>query len=484
MEKTVKVRIAPSPTGEPHVGTAYIALFNSSFAKSCGGKFILRIEDTDQARSTKESEQSIMESLRWLGLTWDEGPDVGGPSAPYRQSERLDIYARHVEDLLDKEQAYYCFCSSQELETMRQEQIAQKLPQRYDGRCRAISRTEAEARKAKGESYVIRLKVPRHNEEEEISFYDLIRKANVSRRYFDIDDQVLMKSDGFPTYHLANVVDDHLMGVTHVIRGEEWIPSTPKHILLYRAFGWEPPNFAHLSLLRNSDKTKVSKRRNPVSLTWFQAAGYIPSAMLNFLGLLGYTYQDGVEDFTLDDLARTFSFDKFSTTAPVFNYDKLDDINHAKIRALSPEKFLAFMQERQKFACSYLAPVLEHIQKRYKIGERFDSWTEFFFKVSLDYDRNVIIPKGQTKEQVVKQLAATAKALKDAEIQSPTEIEALLKRVVEKEGLQYNQTLMAVRIAITGSPNSLPLFEAMSRLGKDRCAIRIKEAENYVKSLK
>jgi glutamyl-tRNA synthetase len=260
-EPTVRTRIAPSPTGDPHVGTAYVALVNYVFAKQRGGEFVLRIEDTDQARSSPESERAILASLRWLGLSWDEGPDVGGPYGPYRQSERTAIYAEHVARLIADGNAFRCFCSPQRLEEMREAQRLAKRPPRYDGTCAAIPAPEAEAR-ARREPFVVRLRVP----DTGTAVVEDLRRGRVEFAWDAVDMQVLLKSDGMPTYHLANVVDDHLMRITHVIRGEEWLSSAPKHLLLYRYFGWEPPALLHLPLLRNPDKSKLSKRKNPTSI--------------------------------------------------------------------------------------------------------------------------------------------------------------------------------------------------------------------------
>jgi len=269
---TVRTRIAPSPTGDPHVGTAYIALFNLCFARQHGGQFILRIEDTDQVRSTVESERMILDSLRWLGLEWDEGPDVGGPHGPYRQSERMHIYGDYARQLVEQGDAFYCFATADELDGMRREQMARGETPKYDGRGLALTEEEVSARLAAGMPHVIRMKVP---EEGVCTFNDRLRGV-IEIPWAQVDMQVLLKADGMPTYHLANVVDDHLMGITHVIRGEEWINSAPKHQLLYRYFGWEMPELCHMPLLRNPDKSKLSKRKNPTSITFYRAMGYLP----------------------------------------------------------------------------------------------------------------------------------------------------------------------------------------------------------------
>ncbi|MFH1132138.1 MAG: glutamate--tRNA ligase, partial [Pseudomonadota bacterium] len=299
---TVRVRIAPSPTGDPHVGTAYVVLFNYAYAKRHGGKFILRIEDTDQTRSSRGSEDAILRSLRWLGLEWDEGPDVGGPHGPYRQSERSAIYKEHADLLIERGHAYRCFCTPERLTELRAKQREAKQDPGYDGKCRELDPEEVAKRVAANEPHVVRLKMPKDGE---TVVPDLLRGEVVISNQ-QSDDQVLMKSDGMPTYHLANVVDDHLMGITHVIRAEEWISSTPKHLRLYEGFGWELPTFIHLPLLRNKDKSKISKRKNPVSLDYYREIGILPQAMINFLALLGWSYGDDQEKFTLEQMVEKF----------------------------------------------------------------------------------------------------------------------------------------------------------------------------------
>ena len=285
---TVRTRIAPSPTGDPHVGTAYVALFNMAFAHSQGGQFLLRIEDTDRVRSTSASEQKILEALRWLGLEWDEGPDVGGTVGPYRQSERSEIYRQHADRLLTDGHAFRCFCSTERLDELRTAQMQAKIPVGYDGHCCGLAASESQVRYDAGESFVVRMRVPR---EGQCQFEDMLR-GTIAIDWAQIDLQVLLKADGMPTYHLANVVDDHLMGISHVIRGEEWINSAPKHILLYQYFGWDVPIFCHLPLLRNTDTSKLSKRKNPTSILFYQRMGFLPEAMLNYLRRMGWSMPD------------------------------------------------------------------------------------------------------------------------------------------------------------------------------------------------
>jgi len=481
MPPKVRVRIAPSPTGEPHVGTAYIALFNYCFAKSQGGDFILRIEDTDQARSSKRSEASIFQALRWLGFRWDEGPDVGGPFGPYRQSERTGIYKKHALELVEKGAAYPCFCAPSRLEEMRKKLALEKKNLGYDGACRAIPREEAEKRMAAGEPYVIRLRVNRDNDAR-TSFFDEIRKKEVDVSNQEVDDQVLLKTDGFPTYHLANVVDDHLMGITHVIRAEEWIPSTPKHVLLYRAFGWEAPKFAHVSLLRNADKSKVSKRKNPVSLNWFRAAGYTREALINFLGLMGYFTGSAAERFGLDELMQGFTLDKISTSAPVFDLVKLQVLNEETIRKYATEQYITYLKETLDFAARYLEPVLPHVQERHKIGLGFNAWTDMFFRTTLDYTVDGLLGKGMEKKQAEEILKKSASVLEDSKALIPVDFEQLLEKIKDESGLKPGAVLMTIRVAVTGSATSLPLYETLAMLGKDRTVIRLKEANAFLRS--
>src|SRR6201994_1526057 len=341
----VRVRIAPSPTGDPHVGTAYIGLINYIYARQRGGKFVLRIEDTDRARFVATSEQEIFNSLRWLGLTWDEGPDVGGPYGPYRQSERTEIYREHADLLLKNGTAYRCFCTAEELEAVRKQQMAAKLAPRSPGTCRHLAESQIAANLSENKPFTIRMKVPL---EGETTFRDELR-GDITFSHNNVDDQVLMKSDGFPTYHLANVVDDHLMRITDVIRAEEWISSTPKHVLLYKAFGWELPKFWHMPLLRNLDKSKISKRKNPVSLIYYRQAGFLPEAVINFLGLMGGGMPESTgpvaEKFSLEEMVERFQVENIRLGGPVFDLTKLKWLNGEYIRALTPEKFSAALPE-------------------------------------------------------------------------------------------------------------------------------------------
>src|SRR5271170_8016476 len=377
-EAPIRVRIAPSPTGDPHVGTAYIGLINYLYARQRNGKFVLRIEDTDRARFVATSEQEIFNSLRWLGLTWDEGPDLGGPYGPYRQSERTEIYREHVEILLANGTAYRSFETPEELEDLRKRQIAAKLPPRYDGAHRELTQAQIDAYLAEGRAYTVRLKVPA-GDPAFTEFKDELRGV-IRFEHSNVDDQVLMKSDGFPTYHLANVVDDHLMRITDVIRAEEWISSTPKHVLLYQAFGWPVPRFWHMPLLRNLDKSKISKRKNPVSLVYYRQAGFLPQAMLNFLGLMGggmpADFNGGTEKFTLAEMVEHFVVKNIRPAGPVFDLTKLKWLNGEYIRALAPADFYAALRSTV-LSDEYLSEIAALIQTRIEMLSQFGDLTHF-----------------------------------------------------------------------------------------------------------
>src|SRR4051812_11924332 len=378
--RAVRVRIAPSPTGDPHVGTAYIALFNYVFARQQGGKCVLRIEDTDQTRARADSEQMIFDALHWVGLTWDEGPDVGGPFAPYRQSERGAIYRTHADQLIARGEAYRCFCTEDRLAKLRIQQQAEKRNPGYDRHCRDLDPADGVRRAAAGEACVVRLKVPL---EGPITFNDLLR-GDVTRDAKEVDDQVLLKSDGLPTYHLANVVDDHLMKITHVIRAEEWISSTQKHVLLYRAFGWDAPQFVHMPLLRNADKdkTKISKRKQPVSVNYYKDIGILPEALLNFLGTMGWSFGGDREKFTLDEMISVFSWDRISLGGPVFGLDKLTWLNEQYMHELSYEQ-LADALIGWRLNKQFLIKLLPLLRERVKKLDEVIPLGEFFFSGEL-----------------------------------------------------------------------------------------------------
>ena len=470
----IRVRIAPSPTGDPHVGTAYIGLLNYIYARQRGGQFVLRIEDTDQTRFVATSEQMIFDSLRWLGLTWDEGPDVGGPYGPYRQSERTAIYREYVQILLDNGTAYKSYETAEELEALRQAQIAAKLPSRYNGAHRELTPDQIAAFEAEGRPAVIRLKVPA---EGDISFRDELR-GTITRSHRDVDDQVLMKSDGFPTYHLANVVDDHLMHITDVIRAEEWISSTPKHVLLYKAFGWDLPRFWHMPLLRNHDKSKISKRKNPVSLIYYRQAGFLPSALLNFLGLMGggmpapTEKNDTAEIFTLRQMLDQFRFDKISLGGPVFDLTKLKWLNGEYIRALTPEAFFTTLRATV-LSDDYLRAIAPLVQTRIETLAEFGDLADFFFKDEVLPAQEVFLPKKRTLEETLAFTAEQLTALEACDWTLET-LEADLKKLGEEKGWSVKENFMLLRAILTGRTTSPPLLESLVVFGKARSLDRVR----------
>ncbi|MBI3180198.1 MAG: glutamate--tRNA ligase [Deltaproteobacteria bacterium] len=472
----VRVRIAPSPTGDPHVGTAYIALFNYVFAKQQSGQFILRIEDTDQARSKPAWETMIVEALRWLGITWDEGPDIGGPHAPYRQSERGDIYRRHAQVLVDKGAAYPCFCAPERLEELRKEQRQRKANPGYDGRCRKLTAGEAAALRSRGAPHTIRLKVPH---EGATTFKDELR-GPVSFENVQIDDQVLLKSDGLPTYHLANVVDDRLMEITHVMRAEEWVTSTPKHVLLYAAFGWQEPVWIHMPLLRNPDKSKISKRRNPVSLNYYRDAGFYAEAMLNYLGMMGWTMPDGREKFSLADMVASFTLERISLGGPVFDLAKLTWLNGLYIRD-EPVERLAQRLRDTVFSLTQLRAVAPLVHARINKLEDFVDLAHFFFNGDVGWDREAraaLVLKDRSPKESAKLLEAILEIIDATPRLEAGEIEAKLRALADTSGNQAQELFMLLRAAVTGRTATPPLFETMAVLGKERCRRRLKAAVN------
>jgi glutamyl-tRNA synthetase len=479
-EAPIRVRIAPSPTGDPHVGTAYIGLLNYIYARQRNGKFVLRIEDTDRTRFVPTSEQMIFDSLRWLGLTWDEGPDVGGPHGPYRQSERTEIYREHADLLLANGTAYRCFCTAEELDAVRKQQIAAKLPPRYPGTCRTLTPEQIDANVAAGKSFVIRLKIPAG----ETTFRDELRDP-ITFLHDNVDDQVLMKSDGFPTYHLANVVDDHLMQITDVIRAEEWISSTPKHVLLYKAFGWQQPRFWHMPLLRNIDKSKISKRKNPVSLIYYQQAGFLPEAIVNFLGLMGggmpADINNGTEQFSLDEMVEHFVFTSIRLGGPVFDLTKLKWLNGEYLRKLTPEQFYAELRSTV-LSDDYLRHIAPLIQTRIETLGQFGDLTTFFFRDDVLPTQEVFLPKKRTLEETLA-FATDQLATLEATDWTHEALEPALKKLGEEKSWSVKENFMLLRAIITGSTMSPPLLESMVVFGKARSLDRVRRFLDAQKKL-
>ncbi|HEU4735380.1 MAG TPA: glutamate--tRNA ligase [Kofleriaceae bacterium] len=477
--KPVRVRIAPSPTGDPHVGTAYIALFNYVFARQQGGKFVLRIEDTDQSRARTDSEQMIYDALHWVGLTWDEGPDVGGPFAPYRQSERGDHYRNHAALLLDRGEAYRCFCTEDRLTKVRIQQQAEKRTLGYDRHCRDLDPHDGVRRAVSGEPHVVRLKVPLAGP---ITFHDRLR-GEVTRDAREIDDQVLLKSDGMPTYHLANVVDDHLMEISHVIRAEEWISSTQKHVLLYQAFGWDPPEFIHMPLLRNADKdkTKISKRKQPVSVNYYRDIGILPEALLNFLGTMGWSFGGDREKFTLQEMIDVFSWDRVSLGGPVFNLDKLTWLNEKYLHELPIEE-LADRAIAWRLNKDYLMTVLPLVQKRIRKLDELIPATEFLFSGDLDHAAvlaDLAVPEVPAAD-VAKALVAYVERFEARVGWTKPMLEEEANAWCAQLGWKTKHAFMLLRVAVTGRTATPPLFETMVVLGKEITRRRLRRAAEAV----
>jgi len=475
-----RLRVAPSPTGDPHVGTAYMSLFNKAYAEATGGSFVLRIEDTDRQRYIADSERQILETLRWLGLTWDEGPDVGGRYAPYRQSERLDSYRPFVDRLLADGHAYYCWCSHERLADLRAEQQASKTPVTgYDRRCLGLTREQRAGLPGFTPAAVVRMRIP---DDAPLSFTDVIRgQVNAPRP----DDQVILKADGFPTYHLAVVVDDHLMGITHVVRGEEWISSTPKHILLYRFLGLTPPAFAHMPLLRNPDKSKISKRRNPAArLIWFREQGYLPEALRNFLQLLAYPPVGEHEVASFEQFVAAFDWAKVNTVGPIFDLTKLNWLNGEYIRALDPDDLAGRIVEHLQFTSEWPDPdpADEELLRRATplIQERLEVLSEALPKLAFLFTADTDLEiaedaRGQLGEDAADVLDAAIAALTEVADFDTAGIEAALRTaLVDGLKLKPRFAFGPVRVGVTGSRVSPPLFESIELLGRESSLTRLR----------
>lgn len=470
-KRPVRTRIAPSPTGFPHVGTAYIALFNLAFAKAHGGKFILRIEDTDQTRSTEQSEKMILDALRWVGLDWDEGPDVGGEHAPYRQSERSEIYKKYAEQLLDAGHAFRCFCTPEELDAMRAAQMANGETPRYDGRYANLSREESDKKVAEGTPFVIRMRVPT---EGVCQIHDMLRGV-VEIPWSQVDMQVLLKADGMPTYHLANVVDDHLMQISHVLRGEEWLNSAPKHQLLYDYFGWEMPTLCHMPLLRNPDKSKLSKRKNPTSITYYRDAGVLPEALLNYLGRMGYSLPNDAEKFTLDEMITSFDIQRVSLGGPIFDIEKLYWLNAEWLRALTPselkEKILAWANDSDK-----LTAIAAAIQPRIELLSDAVNWGGFYFQNLPAITADDFAHKSLTPEQIIEILQLALWQLEVLPVWSEDNIFAVMKGLSGALDIKLRDFMAPFFVAIAGSTASTPVMNSMAIIGADMTLNRLRHA--------
>ena len=482
MDKPVRVRFAPSPTGFPHVGNIRTALFNWIYARHTGGKFIVRIEDTDVARTVSGAVEAILDSLRWLGLDWDEGPEVNGPCAPYFQSQRLPIYQEIAEKLVKDGHAYYCYCSTERLEAMRAEQQKMKLSLGYDRHCRCLTETELSQLSAGGAKRVIRFKTPL---EGQTRFQDLLR-GEVVFENSTLDDFVLLKSDGYPTYHLANIVDDHLMEISHVMRAEEWLSSTPRHILLYNALKIEPPQFAHLPMILGPDRSKLSKRHGATALTDYREQGYLPETMFNFLALLGWSLDEKTELFSRQELVEKFSLERVSRTAAIFNKDKLDWMNGVYIRNLSTDdlaaRVLPFLEKyfppdiKRPLDIDYVRRLVPLIRDRIGTLKDAADYADFFFLDKLEYSSAMLLGKKTDAETALAALRGAAEKLAAQESFSPESLEDALRHLADDLGIKTGQLFNLLRVATTGRDAAPPLFETMAVLGKERCLQRIAAA--------
>ncbi len=469
---SVRTRIAPSPTGDPHLGTAYVALFNRCFARRHGGKFILRIEDTDRERSSGQSERKILDALRWLGLDWDEGPDREGGQGPYRQSERTEIYSEKIRILLEKGDAFHCFCHENRLASLRREQMRQKLQPGYDGHCLSLSSEDVSERLARGESHVIRLRVPR---EGECVFTDLLR-GEIRIQWFQVDMPVLIKSDGLPTYHFANVVDDHLMEISHVIRGEEWISSIPKHVLLYDAFGWERPVFCHLPLLRNPDKSKLSKRRNPTGIGYYQAMGYLPEALVNYLGNMGWSMPDGEEKFSLEQMEASFDLERISLGGPIFDREKLDWLNGRYLREDLDDVEFARQFAAWAFRPELIETITPLLRQRVSRFSQVSGLGAYLLQGELDLEAEDFSHKKLDPEACRRILQFSLWALEGIPELSRDAVEARLQQLAQAMEHNIRDFLFPLFVAISGRPVSLSVYESITTLGLDLTRARLRDA--------
>ena len=457
-----RTRIAPSPTGlDLHIGNAYTALINSVLARKHNGQFIIRIEDTDRSRLVEGSEQKILSSLRWLDIPYSEGPDIGGPYAPYRQSERLASYKKFAEELIAKGHAYYCFCTSFRLEIMRKDQESHHQPSMYDGLCKSLDIKESKKRVEQGEKFVIRMNVP---DKGVTTFTDLIR-GEISFENKLIDDQVLLKSDGYPTYHLGVVVDDHVMNITHIIRGEEWIPSTPKHILLYKFFGWDIPNIAHVSVLRNPDRSKLSKRKNPVWVSDYRKKGYLPEAIRNYLASMAWSFPDGRDIFSTEEMIEIFDMSQLKTTAPIFDTEKLRWVNGEYIKKMDVNTLrnrLYEFDEKIPHDDALFAKIYPLVIERMKTLAEFWFLAEFFYKKPTEFE----IPKLDKSVQLLQSVLSLCAWNHES-------MEKAIRGLAEEKKWMSKDLFMQLRVAVTGKTIGPPLLESLNVLGKDETLARL-----------
>ena len=488
MSSNFRVRFAPSPTGEPHVGNIRTAIFDWLLAQQKGGDFIVRVEDTDRARAVDGAVEVILEALRWLGLEWDEGPDVGGKYAPYKQSERLELYSEYTRQLVEAGFAYRCYCSPERLAAVRKARSKQENATGYDRRCRSLSSEErncleAELR-ARGDTPVVRFKMPL---EGTTTIDDLVR-GEVTFENRLVDDFVMLKSDGYPTYHLAHLVDDHEMKITHVLRGEEWLPSVPRHLQLYKALGWEPPLFAHLPIILAPDRSKLSKRHGATSLLDYREMGYLPHTMVNFLTLLGWSLDDKTELFSTESLIESFSIERVSKAGAIFNNDKLDWMNGHYIREMTAEELAGALLEFWRAFPPPEIPALPSreqalqivplVQERLKTLRDAAPLVAFLFKDCIEYETDELIQRRMDADSTRICLQSAYDGLASLDSFDADPIEGLLRGMVKELDVKAGQLFGSLRVATTGQRIAPPLFESLEVLGRERSLSLIANARD------
>lgn len=484
ISENVRVRFAPSPTGYLHIGGLRTALYNYLFARHHNGKFIFRIEDTDRNRFVEGAVENLIKTLNWIGMNYDEGPDIEGEYGPYLQSHRLDMYKTYAKQLIENKKAYYCFCTPERLQGLREEQQRQKLPQsKYDKHCLNISVDEINQKLEAGVPHVIRLNVPA---EQKVIFDDTVREK-VEFDTANIDDQVLIKSDGFPTYHLANVVDDHLMKITHVIRGEEWLSSTPKHILLYDFFGWEKPLFAHLPLLLNPDRSKLSKRQGDVAVEDYQTKGYLKEALINFVALLGWNAGDDKEFYSLEELVENFSLERVNKAGAVFDLQKLNWLNAEHLRAKPNEELLNMLKDavqksefkNQNYSDNYLLQVIEAMKERVSFINEFITNAPYFFSAPYTYEDEIVKKRWNADSaEILEQLSEVYAGLENP---GKEDYEKGLKSLAESNQIGIGKIIHPLRLAVSGMGNGPGVYDIVNIIGKEETITRIKKAIEILK---
>ncbi|NIZ41166.1 glutamate--tRNA ligase [Entomospira entomophila] len=499
---SVRVRYAPSPTGYQHIGGARTALFNYFFARSQKGKFLLRVEDTDQERTFDLAMQDLYDTMNWLGIDWDEGPLKGGDKGPYIQSERKELYQKMAHQLVEQGKAYYCYCTSGRLERIRKIQEQNGLPPGYDRHCRSLSESEIGELQNSGVKPVIRLKTPLTGS---VVVHDEIL-GDISREAKDINpDVILLKSDGMPTYHLANVIDDHLMEITHVLRAQEWVPSAPVHKLIYEAFGWQMPKLCHLPMVMGSDGQKLSKRHGATSVKDFIAKGYLAEAVINYISLLGWSYDDSREFFSKEDLEELFKLERINKAPAVFDYKKLDWFNGQYIRKLSTSELYArvlpflerplmarnaegeeyqvspalFKDKPTPEQLSIVEKAMPIVQERITYLSEVGDMIRFLFERPLQYTLEDALPKKMESVQVVAVLSQIQPIIRDFMTISDEENEQKVRELAESMGLKINQILQPLRVAVTGARVSPPLFPSIRLLGSDEVLLRIQLLQSH-----